>query len=183
MQFEPTPLRGVYLVHTSPKGDSRGRLTRVFCSTEFAASGRQFQVVQTNLTRTNGVGTVRGLHFQRPPDAEAKLIRCLSGRIFDVAVDLRAHSSSFLKWYAVELSEDSETELLIPEGCAHGFQVLSDTCALLYHHTAPYSPQSEGGIRCDDPALGIRWPVPITHRSERDSSFPLIDESFASVRL
>jgi dTDP-4-dehydrorhamnose 3,5-epimerase len=126
---------------------------------------------------------VRGLHYQRPPQAEAKWVRCLKGRVFDVAVDLRRGSPTFLKWHAVELDGVSMNALLIPEGCAHGFQVLEPESELLYLHTATYTPGLEGAARYDDPRLAIRWPLPVTDLSERDRTHPLLDDSFEGISV
>jgi dTDP-4-dehydrorhamnose 3,5-epimerase len=183
VRIEPTPLLGVVLIHTTPVRDHRGRFTRIYCAQEFEHSIRPLNFVQTNLSRTEGRGSVRGLHYQRSPAAEAKLIRCLRGKVFDVTVDLRASSPTFLQWYSVELSEDAECQILIPEGCAHGFQVVSDGAELLYQHTAPYTRDLEGGVRCDDPMIGIKWPLPLASHSQRDSSFALLDKTFEGIRV
>jgi dTDP-4-dehydrorhamnose 3,5-epimerase len=128
-------------------------------------------------------GTVRGLHFQRPPHAEAKLVTCLHGQVFDVAVDLRAGSPTFLQWHAEELTESNGRSLLIPEGFAHGFQTLSEHCELLYVHSATFVPSSEGGINAHDNAIGVDWPLPIAELSERDASHPLLDAEFGGLKL
>jgi dTDP-4-dehydrorhamnose 3,5-epimerase len=175
MRFEPTPLEGVWTVETAPHGDARGRLTRLFCAADFAEGiGRELRFVQTNHTLTTQRGTVRGLHFQHPPHAEAKLIRCIRGRVWDVAVDLRRGSPTFGRWHAVELADDNERQILIPEGCAHGFQALSDDAQLLYQHTAAYAPTHEAGVRHDDARLAIAWPLPVTLVSERDRVHPTL---------
>jgi dTDP-4-dehydrorhamnose 3,5-epimerase len=132
MRFLDTPLAGLTLIQTEPGGDSRGRFVRLFCGEEFGALRRDLRFAQVNLSATVGRGTVRGLHFQNPPAAEAKLVRCLRGAVYDVAVDLRAGSPTLLRWYSVELSQDSEHEVFIPEGFAHGFQTLTDDVELLY---------------------------------------------------
>lgn len=181
MNFEPAPLAGLHVVTTAPQGDARGRLTRVFCAQAFAAMRPGLRFVQVNLSRTALRGTVRGMHFQRAPALEAKLIRCVRGCVFDVAVDLRPASPTYLQWHGVELSEDNEHELFIPEGFAHGFQTLTDDVELLYQHTAPYAPASEGGVRHDDPCLAIAWPLAVTTLSERDRGHPLIDDRFSGI--
>ena len=172
MKLTPAPLAGMWTVQTRPSGDERGSFRRLFCSEAFAAIRPDLRFVQVNLSITAQRGTVRGLHFQTAAHAEAKLIRCLRGRVFDVAVDLRAGSPTFGQWHAVELSEDNELEVFIPEGCAHGFQALTDDAQLLYQHTAAYAPQAEGGIAFDDPDLAIAWPLPATLVSERDRGHP-----------
>jgi dTDP-4-dehydrorhamnose 3,5-epimerase len=178
-----TPIAGLYKVHTSPARDKRGRFSRIYCRSEFASVFPEPDFDQINLSRTEGRGTVRGLHFQHAPFAETKLIRCIRGHVFDVAVDLRRDSPTWLCTFPVELSEDSDTEILIPKGCAHGFQVLSESCELLYLHTATWNQLSEGGVRFDDPALAIEWPLPAENVSDRDLGFRLIDQHFAGVRL
>ena len=184
LNFVATPIDGLWEVQTRPHGDARGGLTRTFCAQAFAAHLQPgIQFVQTNLSRTEARATVRGLHFQRAPLLEAKLVRCLRGAVHDVVVDLRAGSPSFGRWHAVRLDEHEELELLIPPGCAHGFQTLSDRVQMLYQHSAPYTPASEGGVRHDDPALAIAWPLPVGLVSKRDRCHPLIDDQFQGVQL
>lgn len=183
MKVQATPLAGLWEIVTQPRGDVRGSLTRVYCSDALSAVRAELRFVQTNITRTGQCGTVRGLHFQRAPALEAKLIRCLRGRVFDVAVDLRAGSSTFGHWHAVELSADNERQIFIPEGFAHGFQTLSDEVEMLYQHTAPYTPSCEGGLRHDDPSLGIPWPLPLTQISDRDRGHPGLDEAFQPLQV
>lgn len=183
MKIHPLPLTGLALIETAPLQDERGRFTRLFCESELSALRPHLHWSQINHSRTSHRGTVRGMHFQYPPAAEAKLIRCLRGRVFDVAVDLRAGSATFLRWHAVELGEDSPMQYFIPEGYAHGFQALSDDAELLYMHTAPWDPRHEGRLRHDDPRLGIRWPLPVSQVSEKDRAAPLLTAEFAGVRL
>lgn len=185
MRLVRTPIAGVWEVETGTYRDVRGSLTRLFCAEDFEASGalpagRRF--VQVNLSVTASRGTVRGMHVQRAPALEHKLVRCLRGRVHDVAVDLRAGSPTFGRWHAVELDAEGARALLIPPGCAHGFQALTDDVHLLYHHDAPWSPDHEAGVRHDDPALGIRWPLPVTLLSPRDASFAPMGERFDGVR-
>ena len=182
MKFHTTPIAGLWEVETAPRGDARGSLTRVYCAEAFIEAMPSLRIVQVNHSTTARRGTVRGLHFQRAPALEAKLIRCLRGRVFDVAVDLRAGSPTFARWHAVELSPERSRQLLIPPGCAHGFQTLADDSELLYQHSAPYAPAHEDGVRHDDPRLAIAWPEPVTGLSERDRSFRSIDASFESVQ-
>jgi len=181
MKFHATPIPGLVVVETEPRADPRGRLVRVFGASEFAPLGREWRFVQVNLSRTIGRGSVRGLHFQRPPHAEAKLIRCVRGCVFDVAVDCRTGSPTFLRWHGVELSEDNEREYLLPEGFAHGFQSLTDEAELLYQHTAEYAPAHEGGLRHDDPRVGIAWPLPAANLSARDLALPFSGDGFQGV--
>jgi dTDP-4-dehydrorhamnose 3,5-epimerase len=182
MKLMPTPLAGLQIVETAPDGDARGTFERLFCEQEWASLRSGLRFTQVNLSTTVERGTVRGMHFQREPALEAKLIRCVRGRVFDVAVDLRAGSPTFLRWHAVELSADEPHEIFIPEGFAHGFQALTADVQLLYFHTAPWTPTCEGGLRHDDPRLAITWPLPATHVSDRDRAHSLIDDAFAGVR-
>lgn len=156
---------------------------RLFCQRELAEILGNRQVVQINQSRTKKKGAVRGLHFQYPPHAEMKLVRCVKGRVWDVAVDLRAGSSTFLKWIAEELSAENHFMMVIPEGCAHGFQVLEANSELVYLHSAFYTPESEGGARYDDPILGISWPRKSTDISEHDQAHPLIGPAFQGMYL
>lgn len=181
MTLHPTPLHGLWSIQTEPRGDARGRLTRVFCAKDMTLIRDDLRFVQTNLSRTSRQGTVRGLHFQRGPALDAKLIRCIRGHVFDVAVDLRAGSPTFGQWHALELSEDNERQVFIPEGFAHGFQALTDDVELLYQHTAPYTPACEGGLRFDDPALDITWPLPVSQVSARDALLPRLTAAFEKV--
>lgn len=178
MKLARTDLPGVMLVTGSPHTDPRGSFARLFCARELAGVLGERHIVQINHSCTAAVGAVRGLHFQRAPHAEMKLVHCLRGRVWDVAVDLRVESPTFLQWHAEELTPEHHRMLLIPEGCAHGFQVLAPDSELLYLHTAFYAPEAEGGVRHDDPALGIRWPLPVTDLSPRDRSHPPIDDRF-----
>lgn len=181
MNWQPTPLEGLLDIRHAPVGDARGRFTRLFCERELAGIRASLHFTQINLSETRGAGTVRGLHYQRPPAAEAKLIRCLRGRVFDVAVDVRAGSPTFLQWHGVELTDDNDRAIFIPEGFAHGFQVLSNRAHLLYMHTSPWTPACEAGLRYDDPRLAIVWPLPVTRLSERDRSYAPINDAFAGV--
>lgn len=182
LRLVDTPLPGLRLVEGRVSGDERGQFQRIFCADELAPLHPGLRVAQANLSRTLGRGTLRGLHFQAPPAAEWKLVRCLRGRVFDVAVDLRAGSPTFLSWHAVELSAGEPRAVFLPEGFAHGFQVLDDEAELLYFHGAPWTPAREGGLRHDDPRLGIRWPLPAERLSERDRSHPLLGPDFIGFR-
>jgi dTDP-4-dehydrorhamnose 3,5-epimerase len=183
MKLCPTPISGLYEIQTTPTGDSRGRFTRLFCERELASIRPGLHFTQINLSETRGLGVLRGLHYQTPPAAEAKLIRCLRGRVFDVAVDLRAGSPTFLHWHALELAEDNDCAIFIPEGFAHGFQSLTDEVQLLYMHTASWTPACEAGLRYDDPCLAIAWPRVATAISERDRSHALVGDAFPGVHL
>jgi dTDP-4-dehydrorhamnose 3,5-epimerase len=182
MKLHPTPLPGLTGVETTPVVDDRGRFVRAYCEQELAALLGDLHIRQINVSTTVQRGTVRGMHFQLPPFAEVKLIRCLRGTVFDVAVDLRPDSPTFLRWHGVELTADGSTQICIPPGFAHGFQALSDDVQLLYLHTNFWSRDHERRLRPDDPRLAIAWPLPIAMMSEKDSSAPLLDDSFAGVR-
>lgn len=176
-------LPGLKLVERQRLGDHRGFLSRLFCAEELAEAGWSKPIAQINHTMTARKGTVRGLHFQHPPHAEMKLVSCIRGEVWDVAVDLRADSPSFLAWHAEILSAENGKALLIPEGFAHGFQALTADAELLYCHSAAYAPEAEGGLSPVDPALAIAWPLEISEMSERDLAHPLIGTGFVGVRL
>jgi dTDP-4-dehydrorhamnose 3,5-epimerase len=177
----PTPIDGVIVVERHRIGDERGFLARLFCAEELAAAGFRLPVAQINHTLTETAGTIRGLHFQHPPAAEDKLVSCIRGAVFDVAIDLRAGSPTFLHWFGAELSADNNRALMIPQGCAHGFQSLADASELLYLHSRPYAPAAEAGLDPFDPKLAIAWPLPVTTMSPRDSGHPRLDATFAGV--
>lgn len=181
MEFVPTAIAGAFEVRHDVRSDERGRFKRQYCEREFAAAGLNTHWVQVNHSVTLGRGSIRGMHFQRPPATEAKLVSCPVGRAFDVAVDLRRGSETFLKWTAVEVDEGRS--FYIPEGCAHGFQGLTDEVHLIYMHSSFYVPETEGGVRFDDPAIGIAWPLPIGIVSERDRSFAPIGQDFEGFAL
>ena len=183
MKIHNTPLADLMLVETTSIEDERGRFVRVFCDSECADLRQNLHWKQINVSATSHKGTVRGMHFQHPPAAEAKLIRCLRGRVFDVAVDLRAGSPTFLHWHGVELSENEPMQFFLPEGFAHGFQALTDDVQLLYLHTAAWSRQHEVAVHHDDPALSIRWPLPITRVSQKDRNTLLLDDKFTGIHL
>ena len=175
------PLAGLRMVERQVSGDSRGFLARLFCADELSSQGWDKPVNQINHSLTAKSGTVRGLHFQVPPHAEMKLVSCLRGRVWDVAVDLRRGSETYLQWHAEELSEDNCRALLIPEGFAHGFQTLTDGVELLYCHSAAYHPKAEGGISPRDARLAIAWPLEIVVMSDKDARHPTIDEGFEGI--
>ena len=182
MNVQMSPLKGMFEVRGTWTGDARGRFTRLFCEQDFSAIRAGLHFTQINLSETSQRGCIRGMHFQKPPAAEAKFIRCLRGSVFDVAVDLRADSATFLQWHAIELNEDNDRAVFIPEGFAHGFQALTDAVQLLYLHTAPWTPSCEAGVRYDDPRLAIDWPLPVTGISDKDRAHPLIDDHFRGMR-
>ncbi|WP_336810816.1 dTDP-4-dehydrorhamnose 3,5-epimerase family protein [Bosea sp. MMO-172] len=177
------PLRGLKLLERKRMSDERGFLSRLFCAEELAAAGWRKPAAQINHTCTVQQGAVRGMHFQLPPYAEMKLVTCLKGEVWDVAVDLRAGSPSFLQWHAERLSAQNNRALLIPEGFAHGFQVLSDGAELLYCHSVPYTPEAEAGLNPQDRRLDIGWPLPVADMSERDATRSFLEPSYAGVIL
>ncbi len=183
MHIQQTAIKGVMVVETIPFIDQRGAFLRLFCERELSAILGARRIVQANYSRTEAVGAIRGLHYQRPPHAEMKLVRCLRGRVWDVALDLRQGSPTFLHWHAEELTPDNARMLVIPEGCAHGFQALEAGSEILYLVTAFYNPAMEAGIRFDDPALVISWPLPVTDLSEKDGQHVFLDNTFSGLSL
>lgn len=183
LRFHDTPLAGLMLVEREKRGDARGYLERLFCADELAGAGWSGPVAQVNRTHTARRGTVRGMHFQHPPHAEAKLVSCLQGEVWDVAVDLRAGSPTFLQWHARRLSAENNLALLIPPGFAHGFQALCDGVDLLYCHSAPHVPAAEAGLSPLDPRLALPWPLPPAELSVRDAGHAPLGADFAGVRL
>lgn len=177
------PIAGLKTVERLKHADERGFLARLFCSEELQAAGWTKPIAQINHTLTVRVGAVRGLHFQRSPHAEMKLVNCIRGKVWDVAVDLRRGSPTFLKWFAVELSPDNNLALLIPEGFAHGFQALAPDSELIYLHSWAYHPDSEGALHVEEPRVGVQWPLPIAELSPRDRSHPRLSESFQGIAL
>ena len=174
MKFTETSLPGVYLIDIEPIGDSRGFFGRFWCSKEFAAQGLPFEVAQINVSHNAEAGTLRGLHYQREPSAEAKVVACSRGRVFDVAVDVRPESETYLKWYGTVLDDEKRQMLYIPEGFAHGYQTLEDDTGLLYLVSEFYAPDAETGLRYDDPAIGINWPEPVASISDKDKGWDLL---------
>jgi len=181
-QIQELPLQRLQLVELQPLGDARGSLTRFFCAQELRAIWPG-AIVQINQTHTTRRGTIRGMHFQKPPHAERKLVTCLRGEVWDVAVDLRAGSPTFLQWHAETLSEANRRAMVIPEGFAHGFQTLSEDVEMLYFHSAAYAPEVEAGVSPTDPRLAIPWPLAVASISGRDQSHPPIDQNFRGMSV
>ena len=178
-----TPINGLQVIERQPVGDSRGFLERLFCQETLSSPVQGKTIRQINRTLTQNKGTVRGLHFQYPPHAETKIVTCTKGQVWDVAVDLRRGSSTFLRHHAALLSEDNQQSYLIPEGCAHGFQTLTPDCEMLYFHTADYNADAEGALNVLDPRLAINWPQPISDRSERDKNHSMLTDDFHGIDL
>lgn len=173
MKFEPLSIPGAYVVVLEPLEDERGFFARSWCRSEFEARGLNPRVEQCNISRNRERGTLRGMHYQVAPHAEAKLVRCTRGAVYDVVLDLRPDSPRYLRWEAVELSAENYKALYVPEGCAHGFQTMVDDSELFYQMAAAYAPGSSRGVRWDDPAFGIVWPLPNPILSPKDRSHPL----------
>ena len=172
MQFYPTMLRDVWIVHLEPARDSRGFFARTFCIDEFAAHGLETSYAQHSISFSAHRGTLRGMHYQREPHSEAKLVRCVKGAIWDVIIDIRLGLPTYHRWQGFELSSMNGCQLYIPKGFAHGFQTLSNDVEVNYLISEPYAPQSAHGIRHDDPAFGINWPLAVTEISEKDLHWP-----------
>ncbi len=173
MRFVETKLAGAYVIEPEPRSDVRGFFARIFCVDEFARHGLSTSIVQANVSYNHLRGTLRGLHFQAEPAAETKLVRCTSGAIYDVIVDLRPESPTYLQHVGVELTAADGRALYVPRRFAHGYQCLTDGAEVLYMVDAFYAPGLEQGLRWDDPALGISWPLPATALSEKDQAWPL----------
>ena len=167
-----TELDGGYIVDLNRMVDERGFFARAWCRDEFEKHGLSSESRQINLSYNRRKGTVRGLHYQREPDAEVKLIRCVRGAIYDVIADLRTESPTYGAWFGLELTAENRRALYVPRGCAHGFQALQDDTEVIYQVSASYAPASEGGVRYDDPFFGIEWPMAVTEISEKDTSWP-----------
>jgi len=176
MLFAETRLKGAFIVDIDRREDDRGFFGRVFCQKEFEDLGLETNMVQANAGGSIRRGTLRGMHFQYPPAIEAKLVRCMSGAVLDVIVDLRPESPSYLQHVAVELSSDSLRALYVPGRFAHGYQTLQDDTTILYHASALYAPSAESGLRYDDPQLAIVWPLPVSAISRKDRDFQLLDD-------
>ncbi len=178
-----TPIQGLKLLQRKTLGDDRGYLERMFCGEELQTLILGKHLVQINHTVTVNRGVVRGMHFQHPPNAETKFVSCLCGEVFDVAVDLRQNSPTFLQWYSEILTPGNRKTLVIPEGFAHGFQTLTKDCEMLYFHTAAYCTESEGGVNALDPKIRIQWPLDIVERSARDMALPNLKSDFKGLLI
>ncbi|HEY7300655.1 MAG TPA: dTDP-4-dehydrorhamnose 3,5-epimerase [Xanthobacteraceae bacterium] len=172
MRFEAIALDGVWAVHPEPIRDNRGFFARTFCVNEFRAHGLEINFPQHSVSCSLLKGTVRGMHFQREPHSEVKLVGCVNGSIWDVVVDMRPRSSTFRQWRGFELSDENGLQLYIPKGFAHGFQTLSDDVRVNYLISEFHAPNAAGGVRYDDPAFGINWPLPVSVISDKDLLWP-----------
>src|SRR5688572_16883881 len=182
MIFTETKLQGAFIVDLEPRSDARGFFARSFCQREFEAHGLKPVIAQGNISFNYRKGTVRGLHFQRPPHAETKFVRCSRGAILDVIVDLRPESATYLQHVAVELNADNRRGLYVPERFAHGYQVLENGTETTYQVGACYTPSAEGGLRFSDPRLAIEWPLVATEMSDRDRRWRLLDQAEPAIR-
>ena len=183
MKFSKISLKDAYVIKPEPFEDNRGRFSRLFCQKEFQSIGLGKEIVQVNHSVTIQKGSIRGMHFQQPPMAETKIVKCLYGAIFDVIIDMRKHSATFLKWHGEVLSGENMKMIYVPEGFAHGFQCLEQNSEIVYLVTQFYSPIHEKGVRYDDPAIGISWPLEVTDVSKKDREYRLLDSNSCLVRL
>jgi dTDP-4-dehydrorhamnose 3,5-epimerase len=183
MKFAPLPLAGAHLIHLEKRGDDRGFFARLFCEHEFGQHGLITRFVQANNSLTANKGTLRGMHYQLPPAAEVKVVRCTRGALFDVILDLRPHSPTFGQWCGEELSAENRTMMYVPEGFAHGFVTLEPDTEAIYLASAPYSPTAERGVRFDDPKFGIDWPLTPTELSDKDRKWPDYDPEYHGAAL
>lgn len=181
LTHEPLWIHGLHKLFMDPLEDERGSFGRVFCTEILREVGWIWPVSQINVSRTKKKGTVRGMHFQLPPFTDAKVVYCLQGEVFDVAVDLRAGSPTFLKWHGELLSANGGSALVIPKGCAHGFQTMTDDCTLMYLHSELFRPDYDAGLSPTDLGLSIKWPLPIEVVSARDASLPHITPAFEGL--
>ena len=174
MRFTQSSVIGAWVIDPSPREDERGRFMRAWCAREFAEHNVEFSPVQANMGFSVQQGTVRGMHYQEAPALEAKLVRCTQGAMFDVVLDLRAGSPTYGQWYGVELTPQNGRMLYVPEHCGHGYQTLAGNTEMFYMTSAFYTPGAARGVRFDDPAFGIAWPLPVSVVSEQDRNWPLI---------
>lgn len=176
MKFKETKIKGLYVIEPEPKIDERGYLMRIFCEEELKKNSLEFKIVQASRTLTNKKGTIRGMHFQKTPKAEDKIVQCLKGVIYDVAIDLREDSPTYGQWLAQELSEDNKKMFLISKGFAHGFQTLTDNCEIQYFMSEVCSSGHSFGVCYNDPFFNIKWPIENPSLSEKDKIWPLVEQ-------
>jgi len=181
MKILESPFKNAFVLQVEPYVDHRGKFARIYCQDELKQIGHFKQIVQINHSFTRKMGAIRGMHFQYPPKTEIKMVKCLRGSAFDVIVDLRSDSPTFLHWHGEVLSDDNLKMMYVPEGFAHGFQTLEENTELLYLHTEFYSPEHEGGVVYNDPMISIEWPLETTEISEKDQKYPLLSEAFEGI--
>jgi dTDP-4-dehydrorhamnose 3,5-epimerase len=179
--FSETPLSGLVRIKRLPLLDNRGFFSRFYCAEEFKRIGLKQPIAQINQSLTRHKGSIRGMHFHYQPDTETKIVACTRGEVFDVAIDIRNGSSTFLHWHAELLSADNMHSLYIPAGFAHGYQALTDNCELIYLHTGFYTADGEGALNAMDPMLSINWPLDVADISDRDRNHPMLDSNFEGV--
>ncbi|MDA9021362.1 dTDP-4-dehydrorhamnose 3,5-epimerase family protein [Gammaproteobacteria bacterium] len=179
----PTKINGLSIIKLITHEDQRGKFNKVFSYNSSCALGLEFNIKQINTSQNFSIGQIRGMHFQKRPSLEKKMVRCISGKIYDVVVDLRSQSSTFLHWHG-EILESGDLKMIhIPEGCAHGFQALEKNSELIYLHSAEYDPSVESGIRYNDPIINVKWPLRAVKISERDKSFDLLDLTYSGIEV
>lgn len=183
LEFIKTPISDLFILKRKIIGDERGHFFRLFCQDELKEIGLKKPLSQINFSHAKEKYTTRGFHFQYAPNCETKIVTCIKGEIFDVAVDLRAGSPTFLKWFGTILSEENKCSLYIPEGFAHASQSLSDESSLIYLHTEAYSKENEGGVNVNDPMISVQWPHQPYNQSERDASFPFLTSNFKGIEI
>lgn len=181
MTFKETILKGSFVIDVTPFEDERGWFARTFCKDEFVKIGHTKEWLQMNHSFTKQQGTIRGMHYQLPPFSEIKMVRCIAGAVFDVIIDIRKNSPTFLQWFGVELSSTNKKMIYIPEGFAHGFQTLTDDAELIYHHSEFYKPNVESGIKYDEPSVNINWKLEVTNISERDKQHNFLTADFKGI--
>lgn len=183
MKINDTPLQDAFIIEPEPFVDARGLFVRVFCQNELRHILNGKNIVQINHSLTRQKGAIRGMHFQYPPKTEIKIVKCLCGSVFDVIIDMRKSSPTFLKWFGVTLSAENMKMICIPKGYAHGLQTLEENCELLYLHTEFYSPEQESGVRYNDPKIEIKWPLGLTEISDKDERYSLLPHDFEGILL
>ncbi|HJO93005.1 MAG TPA: dTDP-4-dehydrorhamnose 3,5-epimerase [Victivallales bacterium] len=181
MKFYELYLEGAYIIEPNMLSDKRGEFGRIYCKQEMHKIYFPKEIVQINHSINKKVGSIRGMHYQVPPKCESKIVKCMKGSIYDVIVDIRKDSNTFLKWHGIKLSKTNKKQLYIPEGFAHGFQVLESNTELIYFHYEYYSPECERALKFDDPVLGIKWPLKSNIVSQRDLNHPYIDDSYRGI--
>ena len=183
MKFNETKIKGLYIAELEPFSDDRGFFARAYCKKELGKINIEKEIKQINHSSTLTVGSIRGMHYQNPPYAEIKMVRCIAGEVFDVVVDLRKDSDTFLQWYGEYLNSKNFKMMVIPEGCAHGFQVIKPNAELLYFHTESYTQKGESGVMFNDEKIGIKWPLQVTDISVRDLKHKLITKVFKGINI
>lgn len=183
MKFNKTKIKGLFVAKLIPSKDNRGFFTRSYCKKELKNTGIIKSIKQANHSMTSKIGSIRGMHYQNPPYAENKIIRCIAGEIFDVVIDLRKNSETFLQWHGEYLKSNDFKMMIIPEGFAHGFQVIKKNSEIIYLSTESYNPQAESGILFNDKSINIKWPLKVTDISERDKKFSEINKNFRGINV